>query len=247
MHMQYAVLLYEDERIRERRTPQDYVDLMAMHQSFTQRVVDLGGAVIDVQKLEATGAATSMRWAGEEITISDGPYAETAEQLGGLYLVDLPDLDAAIEVAKLLPHHVEVRPTVPHEGGGDGGAHVPEVDGTVYAVLLYGDEEPWANATPKERDEMYARHGAFAASVFERGAAVVGGAELAHSSTATTVRLNDGGFLVTDGPFAETAEQLTGLYAIKAPSLQLVHELVRGLPGEVTEIRPVASMAAQTA
>lgn len=245
--MQYAVLLYEDERIRERRTPQDYVDLMAMHQSFTQRVVDLGGSIAEVHRLEATATACSMHWAGEEFTISDGPYAETAEQLGGLYVIDLPDLDAAIEVAKLLPHHVEVRPTVPYDGGGDGGAPIPEVEGTVYAVLLYGDEEPWANATPKEREEMYAMHGAFAASVFERGAAVVGGAELAHSSTATTVRLNDGEFLVTDGPFAETAEQLTGLYAIKSPSVQLVQELVRGLPGGITEIRPVSAMAAQTA
>ena len=43
-----------------------------------------------------------------------------------------------------------------------------EVDGDVYAVLLYGDEEPWLRATPAERDEMYAMHGNFVAGVFER-------------------------------------------------------------------------------
>jgi hypothetical protein len=75
---------------------------------------ELGSARIGGAGLKGTVAATTVRTANGRQTIHDGPFAETKEQLGGYYLVDVPDLDAALEIAKKLPlladGSVEVRP-----------------------------------------------------------------------------------------------------------------------------------------
>lgn len=90
---------------------------------------------------------------------------------------------------------------------------------TEYAVLLPGDEQGWADATKEERDRVYARHGEFMRLLGERGHKVTGGAELAHSSTARTVRGDLDAVTVTDGPYAEGAEQLTGFYLVESDDL----------------------------
>jgi hypothetical protein len=239
--MQYAVLMYDDERQWVDMTPEAGEQLMDQHMRFQAHVYEVGGQILDGHELAPTASATSLRWSGDDVTVSEGPYAETTEQFGGVYVLDLPDLDAAIAAVKILPHHAEIRPVVVPEGAATADAPAADPVGDTFLVLLYGDEEPWLRATPEERDAMYAQHGKFAAGVFERGAAVAGGSELAHSSTATTVRRVGGDVVVTDGPFAETAEQLTGYYAIQAASASAVAELLDRLPGEVTEIRPTIS------
>jgi hypothetical protein len=241
--MQYAVLLYEDEGIYASMTPEEVGALMAQHEQFSARVEELGGSIVDGQALQPTATARTVRWADDDVTVTDGPFAETTEQLGGYYVVDLPDLDAAIEAAKALPHDTEVRPVVVYDGDPDNLAAPPtDVPGDLFTVLLYGDEEPWLRATPAEREEVYAQHGKFAAGVVARGATVAGGQELAHSSTATSVRRADGDFVVTDGPFAETTEQLTGFYVIRAKDIGVVVDALDDLPGGTNEIRPVDAM-----
>jgi hypothetical protein len=238
--MRYAVLLYDDEQKMEALSPEESEALMAQHGQYGERVAELGGTVLGGEALQSTAKATSVRWNADEVTVSEGPYAETAEQFGGFYTVELPDLDAAIEAVKVLPHHAELRPVVVHDMPA---GEVPAVDGELHVVLLYGDEEPWLRATPDEREAMYAQHGRFSAAVVERGAAVAGGEELAHSSTATTVRRTPDGIVISDGPFAETTEQLTGFYLIRAKGVDVVVDLLNELPGEVTEIRPVVDMS----
>ena len=235
--MKYAVLLYDDERQWNDMTPEAAEELMDQHMAFGAKVESLGGTVTGGHQLMPTIAATTLRWAGDDVTVSEGPYAETAEQFGGYYVVDLPDLDAAIEAVKVLPHQMELRPVVEHDGTA-GDAPPAEVTGEVHAVLLYGDEEPWLRATPQEREEMYAQHGRFAGGAADHGVAIVGGEELAHSSTATTIRQADGAFVLSDGPFAETAEQLTGFYLVRAPEVSNIVQLLDLLPGDSTEIRP---------
>jgi hypothetical protein len=107
-----------------------------------------------------------------------------------------------------------------------------------YALLLYGDESVWQNATEDERRETYAKHIAFLELLRSRDA-VVGGAELAHSSTATTVRRRDGEEVVTDGPFAEMAEHLAGFYLVSARDLDEALEFARALPSGNVEVRPM--------
>ncbi len=88
-----------------------------------------------------------------------------------------------------------------------------------YAVLIPGDESRWLAASEQEKAEMYARHGEFARLLAERGHKVVGGSELTHSREAKVVRNGPDGILVTDGPYAETVEQLQGLYTVDTDDL----------------------------
>ncbi len=114
---------------------------------------------------------------------------------------------------------------------------------TTYAVLLPGDEATWESASEDERAAMYAKHGEFARLLEERGHKVTGGAELTHSRTAKVVRSNgSGGITVTDGPYAETVEQLTGFYTIETDDLDDLLEVVGVLAGSAGTIEVRATI-----
>ena len=86
---------------------------------------------------------------------------------------------------------------------------------TEYVVLLPGDESQWENTPQADKERMYAIHREFAQALEERGHKVTGGSELAHSREAKVLRTDaDGNHTVTDGPYAETVEQLTGFYIV---------------------------------
>jgi hypothetical protein len=110
--MQYMLLIYEDERIYgPNKTGPALQEIVAKHMAFNK---ELGAARVGGAGLKATTSATTVRTTGGAKAIHDGPFAETKEQLGGYYLIDVPDLDAAIAVAKKLPIFkdgaVEIRP-----------------------------------------------------------------------------------------------------------------------------------------
>jgi hypothetical protein len=90
---------------------------------------------------------------------------------------------------------------------------------TEYAILLPGDESAWERATEAERAATYARHQEFMRLLAERGHRITGGAELTPSRTAHVVRGELDAVSVTDGPFAETVEQLTGFYLVATDDL----------------------------
>jgi len=111
---------------------------------------------------------------------------------------------------------------------------------TEYAVLLPGDETKWAQATPEQQAEMFARHMKFSELLESRGHQVVGGNELQPSSTARTVTGSLDDIVVTDGPYAESAEQLGGYYIVATDDLegllQVCGILAEG--GASVEVRP---------
>lgn len=89
-----------------------------------------------------------------------------------------------------------------------------------YVVLLPGDEDAWAAKTDEERAAVFARHDQFSQALAERGHVVTGGAELAHSRHGHTVRTDGaGGHTVTEGPYAEAVEQLSGFYLVSTGDL----------------------------
>lgn len=111
-----------------------------------------------------------------------------------------------------------------------------------YFVLLagYGDMAPWDELSPEQQEEGMAKHGAFDEACAERpGVELVGGEALCEGSTATTMRTRGGESTVTDGPFAEAAEQIGGYYLVDAPDLDTIVDLCRVLPAYDIEIRPV--------
>lgn len=116
---------------------------------------------------------------------------------------------------------------------------------TTYAVLLAGDEDAWEALTPEEQAAVFARHEAFTTALGERGHTVTGGAELTHSRETTQLRLVDGEAVVTQGPYAETTEQLGGFYLVETddlPDLVSCAQLLLDDDGAI-EIRPATGEA----
>jgi len=97
---------------------------------------------------------------------------------------------------------------------------------TEYVVLLPGNESTWAAATEEQKAQMYAKHGEFARLLAERGHKVTGGNELTHSREAKVVRGDLDAVTVTDGPYAETVEQLTGFYVVDTDDVDDLLEVV---------------------
>ncbi|MBZ6075254.1 YciI family protein [Microvirga puerhi] len=110
--MQYALLLYEDETIYgSDRSGPAVKDLLAKHVALRN---ELGPQRLFSSGLKPTEMTTTVKIAEGNRTVHDGPFAEAREQLAGLYVVDVPDLDAAIAVAKKFPllknGSIEIRP-----------------------------------------------------------------------------------------------------------------------------------------
>jgi hypothetical protein len=110
--MQFMLLIYEDETVYgpDKKGPAIH-EIVARHMEFNK---ELGARRVAGAGLKATTAATTIRTSKGVQTVHDGPFAETKEQLGGYYLIDVPDLEAAIAIAKKLPvlqdGSVEIRP-----------------------------------------------------------------------------------------------------------------------------------------
>jgi|1186.fasta_scaffold765366_2 hypothetical protein len=107
-----------------------------------------------------------------------------------------------------------------------------------FALLIYGNEKSWTNASEQERREMYAQHERFMKMLQDRGA-IRGGAELDATTTARTIRHGGDDLSVTDGPFAETAEQFGGFYLIEAADIEEAVAIGKELPAAVVEVRPL--------
>jgi hypothetical protein len=109
---QYLILIYEDEAGYATASPEVMNEVMEAHNAFTAQVEQHGAKIVGGEALQPTTTATSIR-GGADVT--DGPFVETKEALGGYYLIEAPDLDTALAVGKLCPARfggVEVRPVM---------------------------------------------------------------------------------------------------------------------------------------
>jgi hypothetical protein len=111
--MQYMLLLYADAAQFVKMTPAEQNQAMAAYQAFTEALTK-AGALQGSNRLQPTSAATTVRVTNGKSQVLNGPYAESKEQLGGYFLINVPDLDAALSWAARCPgaSHgvVEVRP-----------------------------------------------------------------------------------------------------------------------------------------
>ena len=90
---------------------------------------------------------------------------------------------------------------------------------TDYAILLPGDDTTYFEGTDEHRAATHARHVEFAAALAARGHTITGGAQLTAAKETKVVRGVAGDVTVTDGPYAETVEQLTGFYLVRSDDL----------------------------
>jgi hypothetical protein len=110
-----------------------------------------------------------------------------------------------------------------------------------YLLLIYVAEKAWAAMSDDERNALYTEYRAFTHQIQDSGQ-WVGGNPLQPTHTATTVRVRDGKASTTDGPFAETREQLGGYYLVEAKDLDEATRLAARIPGArmgSIEVRPV--------
>jgi hypothetical protein len=98
--MKYALLIYEDEKFWERLSPEEMGAVMQGYERFGQVA---GERIQSGEALHPTATATSVRVRNGERLLTDGPFAETAEQIGGFYVVEAGSIDEALDLAAEIP------------------------------------------------------------------------------------------------------------------------------------------------
>jgi hypothetical protein len=106
----YVFLMYDAEDFYDTADEQAVVDEMRLHEQFMQAVRAAGASVVGGEALQPSSTASTVR--GDAL-VTDGPFADTKEALGGFYVIEAPDLDVALRLAKICPAgNVEVRPVL---------------------------------------------------------------------------------------------------------------------------------------
>ncbi len=113
--MRYMALIYTDPALEPAYGTDAFNEMMGGYFA-TNEVYERDGVMISGEPLQPTETATSLRIRGDKTETMDGPFAETKEKLGGYYMFDVPDLDAALKYAAMIPGArygtVEVRPVM---------------------------------------------------------------------------------------------------------------------------------------
>jgi hypothetical protein len=131
--------------------------------------------------------------------------------------------------------------------GGDRRRLTPGRETMRYLLAIYGSEREWSEASEADNAAVMAAYDSFTKDIVDRGLFQAGEA-LQPTSTATTVRVRDGRTLTTDGPFAETKEQLGGYYVVDCKDLDEAIEVAAKIPGAdggSIEVRPIMEFPAR--
>jgi hypothetical protein len=112
--MRYTLLLHYPEPTAEELGPEALAEGMRAFQAYA-KALDDAGVLASAEVLQRSALTTTITLARGELIVQDGPFADTKEQLGGTFVIEVADLDAAIEWASRAPSvswgHVEIRPT----------------------------------------------------------------------------------------------------------------------------------------
>jgi hypothetical protein len=115
--MQYLLLIYGEENRWGKMPSTERDKILGEFGAFTQNIADSGN-LRGGNELDVTAKAKTLRVRDNKRLLTDGPFAETKEQLGGYYLVEAKDLDEAVSIAARIPSarwgSIEIRPIIPH-------------------------------------------------------------------------------------------------------------------------------------
>ena len=113
--MQYLLMIYEDEKIQAGQSEKEKTAIFDEYNQFTQSIIG-SGHFKGGEALHPVNTAKTLRVRNGEVVTTDGPFAETREQLGGFYLVEATNIEEALGIAKRLPSartgSIEVRPVM---------------------------------------------------------------------------------------------------------------------------------------
>ena len=214
------------------------------------------GIVLDGSRLQPVSDATTVRAPGGRTVVTDGPFAETKEQVAGYDVIDCPDLDSAVAVAAAHPTthvgSIEVRRFL--DGMPDPVVPDRPADGRMrYLMLVCADMRramERAQATPESGDAPPAQDPRPAEGerdvvddwIDDLGDKRLYGWALELPHTAVTVRRVNGEVVTTDGPFAETKEQIAGYDLLECADLDDAIKAAATHPvagGGLIELRPL--------
>jgi len=205
--------------------------------------MDARGVRVFGHALANASAAKTVRVRGPRTFLSDGPFAETKEFVGGIDIVECADLDEAIEIAAKHPvarfHMIEIRPFT---DGADVRTKVPTGEterGQRYLMFMCADGIP---ATDPEEEWVRTEGASWFEAVKARDPNSFGHA-LKSITAATTVRVREGQTLISDGPFAETREFIAGFDIVECTDLDEAVEIAAKHPlaaFHMVEVRPFA-------
>lgn len=118
--MKYLCLIYNDEKVLD-AMPQGELNAVGEECSLHCATLQESGHLLAAERLQPVGTATTIRMRNGKASVTDGPFAETREQLGGFYLIDARDLNEAIRIAERIPPgrlgSIEVRPVLEQDAG----------------------------------------------------------------------------------------------------------------------------------
>jgi hypothetical protein len=114
MTTRYMFLLFGDETAMADVTPEQWAQMKTAHDAWGHSVAEAGATIVSGEALAPSTTSTTVRKGGGAPVVTDGPFAETKEALGGYYVIDCADLDQALAFAHTCPIDVvEVRPVIP--------------------------------------------------------------------------------------------------------------------------------------
>jgi hypothetical protein len=223
--------------------------------TYDRKLLTDGHMLGDGTALQPSRMARTLRWQNGAVVVTDGPYAETKEQLGGLGILEAHDMDHAVELLSIHPGlrygaTFEIRPideaSLTRQAATlakwRGKAPAADAQALRFASFGYLNENVWASMSPDDRDGMLQRCIAFDERRVESGQ-WLSGVALQSARTAKTLRDREGRIVVSDGPFAETKEYLGGLVVLAFNDLnEAIAALSKhpALPfGVVIEVRPI--------
>jgi hypothetical protein len=244
--MKYMLLIYSPENAW---TSEEWQSCVATSMGICEEM-EKNGQLISASPLHPVATGATVRVRDGQKLVTAGPFAETTEQLGGYYLIDVENLDIAIAIAARLPHAkigtVEIRPIRDTANLPSSKFTIDPPDGMKkFMFLCYDDEQHWLIAGP-EIHSAAIQQAVEITHRLDRNNQFVSASPLHPTSTATSVRIRDGKRLITDGPFAETREVLGGYYLIfahdQAEALTFASEHP-GAPVGAVEVREVFNLA----
>jgi hypothetical protein len=211
------------------------------------------------QALQNSRTAKTVRWKNGKVVVTDGPFAETKEQLRGIGVLEAPDMDHAVELMSKHPALrigvLEIRPVdeaalerqLAWERDSAFPTAAPAASGSqaetmAFACLGYLGTTSWDAWSTSDQETLMKECIAFDEER-RRNGQWISGIALLGASTAKTLRLTGGKPVVTDGPYAETKEQLGGVVVNRIKDMHHAVELLSAHPalryGVTIEIRPI--------
>jgi hypothetical protein len=253
--MKFICLGYSAEKDWEALSKGQHEALLAKCFAYDDELLSGGNWVEGGQALRSARETKTLRGKDGKVIVTDGPFAETKEQLGGFGVLEARDMAYAVELMSKHPGiglgPFEIRPVdeeavkrkgldVKKDDLDDAAARDAKAETTRFACLGYIG----GGACPSEGEfaTMIEQCAAFD-QARQRDGHWLSGTGLKGAETAKTLRSSGGRVIVTDGPFAETKEQLGGVVINRFKNTQQAVEVLSGHPalryGVVIEVRPI--------